>query len=380
MTGGDPYVTGSLATGATERVRRMPKVFINYRGDEQSGYALLLDRELSRRHGADVVFRASRSIRPGDQFDQQIPASLRQCTVLLAVIGRRWLALGRAAARRGRDDWVHREIAAAFTLGIRVIPILVEGAGMPTKAELPGDIDKLAACQYLRLHHRDGDRDIERVVEAIADLVPELGDSGAAAGAGHMAARSGQTSTGPPEPSTPAGPEAGSAADRAVDAAKTRRRPITMIAGVAGAAALVALAAVIIILNPSRREAVGPPSPSGSSSATSDADPASVTVIPNTGALGIPVQISGNGFRPGSRVGLFFYAAGGAEACDSSIFGPDKGGYLRQAVSVDSQGSFGPVTVALPRDVDQKTTGPFFVCAAGLDRGRYAAEPYVVRS
>jgi len=75
----------------------------------------LLDRELAERFGPDAVFRASRSIPPGADFTREILDSLRQCHVLLAVMGPGWLAAGRrAGAHSGDVDWVHREIAEAF--------------------------------------------------------------------------------------------------------------------------------------------------------------------------------------------------------------------------------------------------------------------------
>src|SRR5215475_10444289 len=172
----EAVVAQSLSGAGAWNDGGVPTVFINYRAQEQAGYAALLDRELAERFGPGAVFRASRSIRPGDDFVRAILENLRLCRVLLAVIGPEWLASG----RRGHDqqgdepDWVHREIAEALTLGIRVIPILVEDARMPSEADLPADIAALARCQYLRLHHRNIDNDIGRVVDELGRLVPEL--------------------------------------------------------------------------------------------------------------------------------------------------------------------------------------------------------------
>jgi hypothetical protein len=155
----------------------MPIMFINYRAKEQAGYAALLDRELAERFGRDAVFRASRSIRPGDDFAREILDNLRRCRVLLAVIGPEWLAFNqRDGDPSGAEpDWVRREISEALARGIRVIPILVEDAKMPAEAELSADIAALARCQYLRLHHRNIDNDIGRVVDELVRLLPDLG-------------------------------------------------------------------------------------------------------------------------------------------------------------------------------------------------------------
>jgi len=57
--------------------------------------------------------------------------------VLLAVIGRRWLIAVEEEGRRRLDhseDYVRLEIATALKRGIRVIPMLVDGASMPRPA------------------------------------------------------------------------------------------------------------------------------------------------------------------------------------------------------------------------------------------------------
>ena len=158
----------------------VPKVFINFRGRDQAGYAALLDRELTEQFGAGSVFLSSRSILPGDDFETEIVGNLKQCTVLLAIVGPEWLAWVEKvnAAKEDWDtydrtvDWVHREIAEAFAAGLRVIPILVEGALMPNAEELPKDIAAMSRCQYLRLHHRNVPHDLARIVEEVSRLLP----------------------------------------------------------------------------------------------------------------------------------------------------------------------------------------------------------------
>jgi O-acetyl-ADP-ribose deacetylase (regulator of RNase III) len=150
----------------------MPSVFINFRGHSQAGFAALLDRELSQTFGPDAVFLSSRSIRPGDDFVTEILRNLRQCRVLIAVIGPDWLTHGTVAGGEDpQNDWVRREIAEAFVQGIRVVPVLVEDAPLPTEAQMPADISALSRCQYLRLHHRSFDYDLARVAAELRRLL-----------------------------------------------------------------------------------------------------------------------------------------------------------------------------------------------------------------
>lgn len=152
----------------------VPKVFINFRGRDQAGYAALLDRELSERFGSDQIFLSSRSIRPGANFADEITRNLRLCEVVLVVIGPEWLAHGHTvdvACSAGTVDWVYHEIAEALDAGIRVIPVLVEDAAMPSASDLPPAIADLSSCQYLRLHHRNIPHDMARIVEEVAFLI-----------------------------------------------------------------------------------------------------------------------------------------------------------------------------------------------------------------
>ena len=64
-----------------------------------------------------------------------LEAGSEKCDVLLAVIGKGWLDLRDPDGGRRLDDpkdFVRIEIASALRLGERVIPVLVNGADMPT--------------------------------------------------------------------------------------------------------------------------------------------------------------------------------------------------------------------------------------------------------
>ncbi|RLK59611.1 TIR domain-containing protein [Actinokineospora cianjurensis] len=145
----------------------MPEVFVNYRVREDPGYATLLYRELGQRFGSDSVFLAARSIRAGDDYVREAFDRLRECSVLLAVIGERWSV-------SGERDWVRREIAMALASGIRVVPVLIEDADLPVVADLPDDIVGLVRCQAVRLRHYSFDNDMSALVDELLRLAPAL--------------------------------------------------------------------------------------------------------------------------------------------------------------------------------------------------------------
>ncbi|SDG06674.1 O-acetyl-ADP-ribose deacetylase (regulator of RNase III), contains Macro domain [Lentzea fradiae] len=160
----------------------MASVFVNYRVQDQPGYATLVHQALAQHLGSGQVFLAARSIRLGDDFVDRVFDTLGRCRVLIAVIGRQW---GELLGEPG-TDWVQREIGVAFSLGMRVIPVLVEDAEVPAEAELPGGIKALARCQHLRLRHYTIEDDLAHLVRELRNLLPHLADDARASGAAEV--------------------------------------------------------------------------------------------------------------------------------------------------------------------------------------------------
>lgn len=157
----------------------MALVFVNYRVQDQPGYATLVHQALAQHLGPSQVFLASRSIRLGDDFVDRVFATLRRCQVLIAVIGPAW----RSLLGDPEHDWVQREIGDAFSRGMRVIPVLVEDTEVPGEAELPDGIKALARCQHLRLRHYTIENDMAHLVRELRNLLPHAGDHARASGA-----------------------------------------------------------------------------------------------------------------------------------------------------------------------------------------------------
>ena len=123
------------------------RVFISYRRDDTANHAAWLYEQLTEHFGALQVFKDVETIQPGDDFVEAINAELRSCGALLTLIGSKWLT----RRIRDRHDFVRLEIEAAFAGDVRVIPILVDGARMPSAGDLPASIARLARCQALEL-------------------------------------------------------------------------------------------------------------------------------------------------------------------------------------------------------------------------------------
>ena len=144
-------------------------IFVSYRRDESAYAATWLYDRLVSRYGSSRVFRDFDTISPGADFYKEIANALKSCTALLAVIGRGWVT---AAAKDGRrrlddpDDWVRLEIETALSRGIRIIPVLVDGARMPCETDLPTTMAELAHRQAVELRPETSN---------ISDLISRLG-------------------------------------------------------------------------------------------------------------------------------------------------------------------------------------------------------------
>jgi hypothetical protein len=91
------------------------------------------------------------------------------CDVLLVVIGPRWLQQHDGASRLDDPrDWVRIEILSALNRNILVIPILVDGATMPSETDLPDELRPLAMYQALVLTEAGWRSELTRLVRRIS--------------------------------------------------------------------------------------------------------------------------------------------------------------------------------------------------------------------
>lgn len=134
----------------------MPGIFISYRRSDAEGQAGRLFAALRQAFGDDRVFMDVTDIDPGQPFRLEIERAIGTCDVLLVVIGKEWLQCKTATGDRrlnNPEDIVRLEIAAALRRNLLVIPVLVEGAGMPGRQDLPDDLRTLAERNAIELRH-----------------------------------------------------------------------------------------------------------------------------------------------------------------------------------------------------------------------------------
>jgi hypothetical protein len=146
------------------------RVFLSYRRDDASGHAGRLYDLLAARYGAERVFMDIDAIPLGSDFGAAIDRAVASCDVLIALIGRQWLAAHDAGGRRrldDPDDLVRREVESALAQGVVVVPTCVQGAEIPRAEDLPPSLATLTARQGFQLSDAGWQDDVERMLRRL---------------------------------------------------------------------------------------------------------------------------------------------------------------------------------------------------------------------
>ncbi len=154
------------------------QIFVSYRHADSRWVARLISKQLAGHFGEGVVFRDTDTLEGGVDFPHAIEQALRSCRAFILVIGPHWLNAVDAAGRRRLEDpkdWVRLEILAALTHGVRVIPVLVEGAEPPTADQLPPELAEVGSRHAIPLADDRFDYDMQRLIHAVQSALDDVG-------------------------------------------------------------------------------------------------------------------------------------------------------------------------------------------------------------
>jgi len=150
----------------------MSGIFICYRREDGGAHAGRLYDRLSAHFGRELIFMDIDTIEPGSDFVEVINDKVGSCDVLIAVIGRKWVADEEGRRRLDNpEDFIRLEISAALTRKIRVIPVLVGGSTMTHSKDLPHDFAQLARRQALEISDTRFHHDVDRLIEALEKAI-----------------------------------------------------------------------------------------------------------------------------------------------------------------------------------------------------------------
>lgn len=154
----------------------MAGAFINYRRSDASGDAGRLAARLRQCFTRFQVFLdVDGGIGHGDSFPVAIESALNRSSALVVIIGKDWLTCTNQSGERrltNEKDWVRREIAVALNRGHLVLPVLVDGARMPSAEELPDELQALADRHFAELRSTSWRYDSARIVKALRKKIP----------------------------------------------------------------------------------------------------------------------------------------------------------------------------------------------------------------
>lgn len=149
------------------------RTFISYRRYDSTAIAERMADRLFAYFGETAVFKDVNSINVGTDFCEVLNQALDACDCLLAIIGPHWLGEDPQHHVRRIDDpkdFVRLEIATALSRKIAIIPVLVEGASMPTQSQLPPDLVGLPSVQALRIRHDpDFHKDVDYLIRTLIE-------------------------------------------------------------------------------------------------------------------------------------------------------------------------------------------------------------------
>jgi hypothetical protein len=154
------------------------KVFICYRREETAPYAGRIYDAMVARFGEGNVFMDV-DMAPGVDFERQITQVVSGCVALLIVMGPRWAETTEKDGQRRIDnpaDFVRLEVETGLHRPeVTPIPVLVDGARMPRREDLPPEIRAIARRNAIELSDGRWSYDVGRLMETLDVLVPDTG-------------------------------------------------------------------------------------------------------------------------------------------------------------------------------------------------------------
>lgn len=150
-------------------------IILSYRREDSAGVTGRIFDRLTQEFGTDRVFMDIDSMPAGVDFHDHLQEILADCGALLVVVGKTWRSQrkGQPARIMDPDDWVRIEVETALERGIPVVPLLIDGATLPTRDQLPESLWPLLRRNALPV---DSGRDFHaQMTRLVRDLRVQLG-------------------------------------------------------------------------------------------------------------------------------------------------------------------------------------------------------------
>ncbi|MBV9858602.1 MAG: TIR domain-containing protein [Alphaproteobacteria bacterium] len=151
-----------------------PEIIIVYRRADSAAITGRIYDRLAARYGAPAVFMDVYSIPLATDWRQAVAEASLNGAVILAVVGPKWQGPGPDGHARidNDDDPVRLELEIALQAGVSVLPVLVEGATMPSAGQLPPSLATFSAINAATIDTgRDFDQDVAQLIATLDRLL-----------------------------------------------------------------------------------------------------------------------------------------------------------------------------------------------------------------
>lgn len=169
-----PFV-GATSLYLLERLRKAtgPLVFISYRRSDDPGFTGRLHDHLVQRMPERRFFMDIDAVQIGQTFGPQLADAVRECDVMLVVMGAGWAEARDRDGRRRLDieeDWVRQEIEIALLHDRPIVPVLLRDTALPPDDALPSSLKPLLGFTAARVTHEGFGADTEQLMRVIRRL------------------------------------------------------------------------------------------------------------------------------------------------------------------------------------------------------------------
>lgn len=155
----------------------MSLIFITYRRNDVPGHAGTIFTTLAKTYEREKVFFDTSSVGTGERWTDRLQDAVDRSLVFLCVIGPHW----DARELHDPEDVVRRELATALAKGRPVVPLLIDGARLPSREELPGDCQRMLEYQAQAFDAYDFDfyeEKLKRLPGIIDGLIARMAQAG----------------------------------------------------------------------------------------------------------------------------------------------------------------------------------------------------------
>jgi hypothetical protein len=152
------------------------KIFLSYRRFDTAGTTGRLHDYLVKEFGEKMVFKDVNDIPAGVDFRKVLGKEILESKIVLVMIGQHYTSVKNNNGERrlfDHNDFVRIEVETAIHMNKIVIPVLVDGAVMPSNNDLPTELQDLVNFNAVVISHDRWKSDVGELMKKIRYHLPD---------------------------------------------------------------------------------------------------------------------------------------------------------------------------------------------------------------